>query len=150
MSNGVRAGAGAFVDDLTVEQMHNTVGPLRVARVVGDHADGGALLVELAKKLHHLFAILRIEVTGRLIREQHGRFATERASHRDALLLTARELCRIVLHAMRHADAFERLHRALLALGAAHAAIRERKLNVFVDREIANEVERPTRERDWG
>src|SRR5205823_8210390 len=61
---------------------------------------------------------------------------------RDALLLAPRELRRIVLRAVRHADPLERRLRALLALDDAHAAIRERQLDVLVDREVADQLER--------
>ena len=64
------------------------------------------------------FAVLRIQVSGRLVREQDGRIAGQRARDRHALLLTARELRRIMLDAVRHAHALQRLVDALLALGA--------------------------------
>ena len=42
---------------------------------------------------------------------------------------------------MAHAHALERIHRALLPLGRPRPAIGQRKLNVFEDRQIADEVE---------
>src|SRR6185369_3682489 len=56
-------------------------------------------------------------------------------------LLTAGELARQVLRAMRHADALECIRNALLSLARAHAAIRQRQFNVLVDREVADQVE---------
>src|SRR5579859_3879818 len=45
-------------------------------------------------------------------------------------------------NAVRHANAFQRFHDALLALRRRHLlAIRQWQLDVFVDCEIANEVE---------
>ena len=70
------------------------------------------------------------------------------ARHGHALLLTARELRRIVLHAVRHADFFQRLVHPLLALRRRHAAIGQRQLDVLVDREIADQVERLEDEAD--
>ena len=87
-----------------------------VARIVRDHADRRAVGVQLRQQRHHLLAVLRVEVTRRLVREQDRRAADERARNRDALLLTARELRRIVVQAMRHAHALERFDHALLAL----------------------------------
>src|ERR1051325_4820698 len=42
---------------------------------------------------------------------------------------------------MRHADALECVGDALLALGRAHAAIRQRQLDVLVDGQVADEIE---------
>ena len=70
------------------------------------------------------------------------RIAAQRARHGHALLLTARELRRIVLHAVRHAHPLERFLHALLALGRAHAAIGQRQFDVLVHRKVADQVER--------
>ena len=50
--------------------------------------------MQLAQQLHHRFAVLRVEVAGRLVGEQDRRVAGHRPRHRDALLLAARELRR--------------------------------------------------------
>ena len=54
------------------------------------------------------------------VREQHLRIAHERARDRDALLLAARQLARVVAEPVAETDEFERERRALAALGAAH------------------------------
>ena len=130
-----------LLDDAAVEQMDAAVGVARVARVVRHHADRRAFAVQLAQQLHHRFAVLRVEVSGRLVREQDRRRAGDGAGDRDALLLTARELAGQVLGAMRHADLLERRHDALLALGRLHAAIGERQLDVLVHVEVADQIE---------
>jgi hypothetical protein len=81
--------------------MHFALRVFGEPRVVRHHADGRACAVQLAEEIHHRFAAARIEVAGRLVREQNQRLAGHRASDRDALLLTARELAREVLRAMR-------------------------------------------------
>src|SRR5918993_1164155 len=53
-------------------------------------------LVKLLLQLHHIGAGLRVEVAGRLVGEDHGRFADQRPGDGDALLLAARELGRAV------------------------------------------------------
>ena len=68
------------------------VGVAGVARVVGDHADRRALVVQLAQQLHHGVAVLRVEVPGGLVGQQDRRVAPEGARHGHALLLAAREL----------------------------------------------------------
>jgi hypothetical protein len=93
------------------------------------------------RQLHHRFAVFRVEVTGRFVRQQDRRLAGDGAGHGDALLLTARELRRQVLGAMRHADALERGVGALAALGRLHAAIDQRQLDVLEHGEVANQVE---------
>src|SRR6185437_7249794 len=47
----------------------------------------------------------------------------------------------IMAHAMRHPDLFESAMDAFFALYPAHLAIGERQLDVFVHREITNQVE---------
>src|SRR5688572_740371 len=42
---------------------------------------------------------------------------------------------------MRHADAFQGFRRAFLSVGRAHAAVSQRQFNVFVNVEIADQVE---------
>ena len=121
--------------------MDAAVGVARVARIVRDHADRRAGAVQLAQQIHHRFAAARVEVAGRLVREQDERLAGDGARDGDALLLTAGELARQVLRAMRHADALERRLDALLALGRLHAAVGERQLDVLEHGEIADQVE---------
>src|SRR6476661_1434779 len=54
--------ASVFLDDAAVEEMDGAVGVPCIARVVRDHADGGALAVQFAQELHHRLAVLRVEV----------------------------------------------------------------------------------------
>src|SRR5258708_33946960 len=69
--------------------MNGVVGETRVARVVRDETDGGAILVKVGKKLHDGFAVLRIEISGWFVRHQNERVSAERAGNGDALLPTA-------------------------------------------------------------
>ena len=46
-----------------------------------------------------------------------------------------------MFHAMRHADAFQRLGHALLAVGGVHAAIGQRQLDIFKHGEVADQIE---------
>src|SRR5919197_1892035 len=128
-------------DDAAVEQVDAALGVPRVAWVVCDHADRGARLVELLQEIHDGFTAARVEVSGRLVREQDEWFARDGSRDGDTLLLTARQLTRKMLRAMRHSDAFERRFDALFALGGLHAAVGEWQLDVLEDREIANQVE---------
>jgi hypothetical protein len=80
-------------------------------------------------------------VESRLVGEHDRRRSHHRPGDRHALLLAAGELRRVVLHAVRHADALERLLHPLLALRRGHAAVGERQLDVLVHRQVADEVE---------
>ena len=97
--------------------------------------------VQLLQQLHHRLAVLRVEVSGRLVGEQDGGLPGHRAGDGDALLLAARELAGQVPGAVRHPDAFERRFDPLPALGRLHAAVGERQLDVLEDRQVANQVE---------
>src|SRR5690606_10407462 len=138
-----------LVDDPPVEHVDLAIGVIRIARIVRDHADRRAVGVKLREERHHRLAVLRVEVTGRLVGEQDRRPADERAGDRDALLLAAGKLRRVVPQAMRHAHALERLEHALLAFLLAQAgAIRQRQFDVLEDREVADQVERLEDEAD--
>ena len=60
------------------------------AGIVRDHHDG---LLELAvqrlQQVQDVFGALRVEVTGRLVRDEHGRIGHDRAGDGDALFLSA-------------------------------------------------------------
>src|SRR5204863_130037 len=102
-------------DDAAVEDVDAAVGVPRVARIVRDHADRRAAAMQLAEQIHHRFAAARVEVSRRLVRQQDQRLAGDRARHSDALLLTAGQLTRKMLRAVRHPDALERRLDALPA-----------------------------------
>src|SRR5207237_109657 len=131
-----------LLDDPAVEQMDGTVGVGCVSGIVRDHADRRSTAMQLAQQLHNRFAVRRVEVSRRLVCEQDEWIPGNRTRDGDALLLTAGELCGIVLHAMAHADALESVLHALLALTARHAAVGKRELDVLIDGEIPDEVER--------
>src|SRR6185369_13955076 len=137
-----------LLDDTTVEEVNRTLRVPREAGIVGHHADRGPFLVQLFQQLHHRLGVPRVKVAGRLVGEQDRRLAHHRAGHRDALLLTARELRRVVLHPVRHADPLQGLLHALLALLRRHAAIGQRQLDVLVHRQVADQVERLEDETD--
>ena len=46
-----------FFDNQTVEQVHDAIRMLRIARIVRDHADRCAATVQLAHQLHHRFTV---------------------------------------------------------------------------------------------
>src|SRR6267154_2373934 len=138
---GSDAGYLGFFYDAAVEEVDGALGEVGVALVVRDHANGGAIAMQVAQQFHHGFAVLGVQVSGRLVSHQNERIANQRARHSDTLLLTSRKLRRIVAQAMSHADALERVLHFLLALAGASAAISQRQLHIFVHGEVADQVE---------
>src|SRR5579871_2354853 len=86
-----------LVDDAPVGEEHDAVRVRRGHRVVGHHDDGLAPRAHRrAQELEHLVARARVEVAGRLVGKDDRRPRGQGAAHRDALLLAARQLRRLV------------------------------------------------------
>ena len=133
---------------LAVEEVHRPVRHVGVARVVGHHADRGPFRVQLLQQRHHRVPVLRVQVPRGLVRQQDQRLAHDRPGHRHPLLLTSRELARVVLHPVRHPDPLQcRLH-PLPALAPPHPPVRQGQLHVLVDRQVPDQVERLEHEPD--
>ena len=127
---------------LAVEEVHFSLRVLGEARIVRDHADGRALAMQILQQFHHGFAVARVEVSGRFVGQQNRGLSAQRARHCHTLLLTAGELRRVMPDAMRHAHSFQRFHHARLAVGRRHPLpVGQRQLDVFVHRQIADQVE---------
>src|SRR5215212_1950868 len=78
-----------IADNLAIEQMDCALRILRVTRIMRHHADRCSLAVQLAKQIHHLLTIARVEVTCRLVGEENERLADNCACNCNTLLLTA-------------------------------------------------------------
>src|SRR2546422_4129965 len=112
---------GALLHDAAVEQVDGSLRVPRVAWVVRDHAEGGAVAMQIAQQLHHRLAALRVEVASRLVSQQDERIAGHGAGHRHALLLAARQLAREMAGPVRHADLLQGVADALPPLRRLHA-----------------------------
>src|ERR671916_1304534 len=66
--------------------------------VVGRHHNGGADAVDAVQKLHDANRRVRVEVAGRLVGDEYLRLRDEGPRDRDALLLSAGELVRELVH----------------------------------------------------
>ena len=95
------------------------------------------------KDLHHLDARPRIEVARRLVRKQDRRLGHQRARDRHALLLTARQLIRMMMRAVGKPDRGKRRHRLLppLAHRTLVAVVEQRQLHVLDGRRSRQQVE---------
>src|ERR1700712_1999599 len=73
-------------DDATVEHVDAALRHVGVAGRMGDHHDRRAALVEPGQDVHHLRAILGVEIAGRLVGEDQLGIADDRPRDRGALL----------------------------------------------------------------
>ena len=106
-----------------------------------NHHDGRAFGVELLEQVHHFLAVLGVEVTGRLIREDQLRAGDDGASDGHALLLTAGELLREVVGAVADGHSLHNFRDLLLALGSADVQVAKRQFDVLIHIEFVDEVE---------
>ena len=112
-----RCTTGPIAPHQAVAERDDARGVLGDVGLVRDEHDGDAALdVEPLEDAHHLDAGARIEVAGRLVGKQQRRVVHQRPRDRDALLLAAGQLIRMMAHAVREADRLQRLGRALAAL----------------------------------
>ena len=90
-----------FWHHLTIEEVYDALGITGIAFRVSHHNDCCSFLVQLSEQLHHLYAVLRVEVTGGLIGKNQFRIHHHGTGYSHTLLLTARELLGEVVCAMR-------------------------------------------------
>ena len=124
-----------------VEREHPAAHLVDHLAVVGDDEHGGAGAVDPVEQLHDPDRGLGIEVPGRLVREQQRRMVDERPRDRDALLLAARELVRIVVDLALEADEPQDLGDLAPDLAAAGAGHLERVGDVVVDGAVGKQLE---------
>src|ERR1051325_9584724 len=122
-------------------ERHAAVHPLRQLHVVGGD-DGGqpGCAYELGKRVEDMARGARVEVAGRLVREQDARRIGNRSRDRDALLLAAGELRRPMLQPLLEAEIAEQLVGALARFAARQPADHLRQHHVFDRRELGQQM----------
>ena len=150
---GVSAFGNLLIDlNAPVAEADEPGAVLRDVHLVRDEDNRDAALpVELLEDVHDLAARARIEVSGRLVREDDRRLIDERSRDRNTLLLTARQLVRKVVKAVAKPDDLERLHGAAVALGPLHlrpTVVEQRQLDVVERRRPGQQVEALEHESD--
>ena len=120
----------------------------RIFLGVGYHDDGCSLGVQFLQQVHHLFAILGVEVAGRLVGEDQLRSGHDGAGDGHPLLLTAGELLREVLGAVADGHALHDFRDLLLALGSGDVEIPQRQFDVLIHIEFVDKVETLEHETD--
>src|ERR1700722_3354489 len=104
------------------------------------------MLVELEKQLTDATAGRRIEISGRLVRKQHGRPRHECPGKCHTLLLATGELARIMAGATLQTDTLQRLERGATGIGPSREL--ERQHDILQRCQRRNEVERLEDEAD--
>jgi len=108
---------------------------------VGDEHDGDAAAGQGLQQRQHLEAGAGVEVAGGFVAEQELGPADQGAGDGDALLLAAGELVGSVVLALGQADLGQGLAGPAPPVGARHASIEQRQLDVFEGRGAGQEIE---------
>src|SRR5207244_10141457 len=87
------------------------------------------------------FAIARVKVPSRLVRQQNRRPTGKRTRDCDTLLLATRELTGQMFCSMRHAHSLQSFGHKRFAVTGAHPTICQRQFNILKNAEIADYIE---------
>src|SRR5947209_5829578 len=140
---GVAAGGDFVIPPYpTVLEDDDAVGVPGDVRLVRDEDERyPALAVEALENLHDLDRGARIKIPRRLVGEDERRVVDECARDRHALLLSARQLVRVVPLAPRESDRVQRSDRAPVSLARLDAGVEHRQLDVLKRRGARQKVE---------
>jgi hypothetical protein len=131
-----RFGAGASVAD-----RDHAVGLLGHARVVShDHDRQPVALAQIAQQPEDQLRGRPVDLAGRLVGEQDLRLVRQRAGDRDALLLPAGELRRLLAGVLGHIDRFQQLVGPGAAGAPALAGQRHQQLDVLARGQVWQQV----------
>src|SRR5260370_6535157 len=91
-------------------------------------------------QLHDFIGGLAVQVAGGLVAEEKGWVGDDGEGNGDALFMSAGELARVVVHAIREADDAKRGFDMLAAMGFRELGEQKRELDVLESGEDRNEV----------
>jgi hypothetical protein len=134
-------GADLLFDDAAVEHVDGAFGVAGEAGVVRDHHDRGAAAVEVGEERHDGVAVFRIEVAGGLVGEEDGGEPARARATATRCCWPPESWEGRCLERWPMPTFSRAVVTAVLALGGGHAAVGEGELDVFVDGEVADEVE---------
>src|SRR3712207_1825474 len=121
----------------------DALGVLGDLGLVGDEHDGDPLVVELLEERHDLDGRPAVQIPGGLVGEEQGGRGDEGTRDGHSLLLSARELARLMVESLAEAHALERGGGEPLRVAPPPpAVVEERELDV-VDRARAGEEVEP-------
>src|SRR5213594_3727860 len=102
--------------------------------------DGCAFSIQALEHLHNLFALARMEISGRLVGENHARTSHHCARHTDQLLLSAGELCWEQIFLADDLKSIKRVANNRLAVLTTYVSIGQRQLEILKDSLIVQQV----------
>ena len=105
-----------------------------------DLNDGRAFGVKFLKQLHDLFALARVKISSRFVRQNQFRIGNDRARDTDELLLAAGQLARKQIFFGHDLKTIERVRHNRRSLVLADFSIRKRDLEIFVNRQIVEQM----------
>jgi hypothetical protein len=130
-------------------QADNPLRPLRQLHIVRDeHQSRACCAVEREEQFYELFARFLIEIACRLVREKNAGLMNEGACKSDPLLLSARELDRIMMEAIAKANLIQEFFGC--QAGAFFAAKFHRDHHVFQRGQGGNQLKRLKDKADRG
>src|SRR5580698_664578 len=92
------------------------------------------------QKFKYFISTLAVQVAGRLVAKQVRGICNNRSSYRDALLLSAGELTRVVVHTFAKTDDAERRLDVRLAVGLRELGEQQWKLDILKGVEDGDQV----------
>ena len=95
--------------------------------------------MEVGEQIHHLLAVLRVEVTRRFVGEDELGVGDDGAGDGHTLLLAARQLLWEVLGTVFDSHALHDLRDAFLTLGGGDVHVTQRQLDVLIHVEFVDE-----------
>src|ERR1041385_7908707 len=140
MSADCRKTENSVIDDPAVFKSHNPIAVCGVSFGVRHLNDRGAFVIETLEQIHDLFALRRMKVTRRLVRENQTRISNYCARDADQLLLSAGKLGRIEILLTDDLKSIERVADDRLAIFAAHVSVRQRQFQILEHSLIVEQV----------
>lgn len=113
-------------------ELHDSVGERHECRIMGRHHSGHPALVhDLDHKAHDRRRRAAVELPGWFVCEENARFSREITRDADPLLLSTRELVRMLKRVVGQADAVEKARDAFHPLITLHACESQGQLDIL-------------------
>ncbi len=96
-----------YVNEHSLGELHQPLCGKRSGNVVGDHHNGFSVLIELLKIRQNHLPRLRVEVSGRFVRQDQIGVVGQCAGQGDTLLLAGAQFAWFVIHPVRQTNALQ-------------------------------------------
>ena len=128
------------IDHPAVFQLHDSIAVLGPFLIVGDLDDRRPFVVQTLEEIHDFATLVGVEVACRLIRKNNPWIRNDGTSHGDQLLLAAGELTWKEIFLSNDLKPVDRVANDGVAFLLLDVAIRERNVEILVDREVIDQV----------